>query len=85
MRRCPPYWFLLFLGIAANGMVCAAQGGQRIALLIGISDYPAKSGWTSIGAALDVVLLQDALRKQGFKEEDILVCKDQRTDIQGLR
>lgn len=85
MRRCPPYWFLLFLGIAANGMVCAAQGGQRIALLIGISDYPVKSGWTSIGAGHDVVLLQDALNKQGFKAENILVCKDQRTDIQGLR
>lgn len=85
MRRCPPYWSLLFLAIAVNGLVCAAQGGQRIALLVGISDYPAKSGWASIGAARDVVLLQDALRKQGFKEEDILVCKDQRADIQGLR
>ena len=85
MRICPPPWLWLCLGIAANGLVCAAQGGQRVALLIGISDYPVKSGWTSIGAARDVVLLQDALRKQGFKEENILVCKDQRADIQGLR
>ncbi len=85
MRRCLPYWFFLFSGIAANGLVCAAQGGQRIALLVGISEYPAKSGWTSIGAGRDVVLLQDALKKQGFKEEDVLICKDQRADIQGLR
>lgn len=85
MKKWPAECLLLILGIAANAIAVSAQGAQRVALLVGISDYPVKSGWTTIGAARDVIILQDALRKQGFKDENILTCTDQKADIQGLR
>ena len=39
---------------------------QKRALFIGISDYPAKSGWTKINSDNDIALLKDEIKKRGF-------------------
>lgn len=62
-----------------------SQAPPKAALLVGIADYPVKSGWSTLSSVRDVDLLQDALRKQGFRDQDMVICKDHRADIQGLR
>ncbi len=47
------------------------------ALLIGVGDYPEKSGWQSLNAANDIQLLKQALLLQGFTQENILILKDE--------
>ena len=50
-------------------VVCFAQ--KKHALLIGIGNYPASSGWARIHGNLDIPIIREALTKQGFQDADI--------------
>lgn len=50
-------------------LTVAAQ--QRWALVVGISDYPATSGWSNISGANDIALVTAMLRRSGFEQEHI--------------
>ena len=45
---------------------CAAVGQGKVAFLVGISDYPAASGFGKIHGAEDVVMIAKTLEKQNF-------------------
>jgi metacaspase-1 len=63
----------------------AQNSGPKAALLVGIADYPVKSGWQTLSSVRDVDLLHGALIKRGFTDKDIITIKDSRADIQGIR
>ena len=45
---------------------CVALGQNKAAFLVGISDYPAASGFGKIHGAEDVVMIAKTLEKQNF-------------------
>lgn len=45
---------------------------NKLALLIGIGEYPAESGWTGIHGDNDVPLIEGKLLKSGFKHNNIV-------------
>lgn len=64
MKKCVLLLALLFTAFALH---CEAR---KMALLIGVGDYPQysdHSGWGKINSANDVVLLKEALKKAGFQ------------------
>ncbi|MCB0640922.1 MAG: caspase family protein [Phaeodactylibacter sp.] len=67
---------LLLLLLFGCWTALPAQGSQKIALLIGVSTYPTTSGWQQLHAAQDLQLLEEALQRQGFLKENILLLQD---------
>lgn len=66
--------FVLLLFVNGGNHLMAQT---KHALLIGVGDYPANSGWQDLGAANDIDLLKNALQLQGFTNENVLLLKDQ--------
>ena len=60
---------LLVALLLISSVVCFAQ--KKHALLIGIGNYPASSGWAKIHGNLDIPIIREALTKQGFQDADI--------------
>jgi hypothetical protein len=58
------------------------QPSDKRALIIAIGNYPRSSGWSTINAQNDVILVQTALKKQGFSE--ITLLQDQNADRTGI-
>lgn len=52
------------------------MGQARYALLIGIGNYPEESGWNTIHGNNDISIINDALLRQGFQEQNIIQLKD---------
>ena len=50
--------------------------GEKRALIVAISEYPAHSGWKPINADNDVAILLNTLKKKGFHENNITVLRD---------
>ena len=63
---------LLFI-ISLLSLSLFAQGADKVALLVGISSYPADSGWSNIHGENDLDILAKALEERGFKNENIYV------------
>lgn len=57
---------------------------KKYALIIAIGDYPSYTGWTAISSANDVSLVQDALKSQGFTEDNISVLINRDATKQGI-
>lgn len=57
--------FLFFATVAATAQ-------ERYALLIGIGDYPAESGWNKIHGDNDVSIIRTLLLEQGFIADNII-------------
>lgn len=55
-------------------IACFAQ--TKHALLIGIGDYPASSGWSKIHGNRDIPIIRETLLKQGFQNADIVQLVD---------
>ena len=70
--------FLLFSSFLS------AQPPVKLALLVGVGQYPEDSGWRSLGADNDLELLRGALLKQGFLEENILILQNQNATKAGI-
>lgn len=60
---------LLSVVILISSIACFAQ--NKHALLIGIGDYPASSGWAKIHGNLDIPIIRKALAAHGFQDEGI--------------
>ncbi len=54
----------------------AINGQQKKALVVAIGNYPKSSGFNSIHSINDIPLIQNALLKLGFKEQDIRIIKE---------
>ncbi|MFN0013709.1 MAG: caspase family protein [Saprospiraceae bacterium] len=61
-----------------------AQSGRKLALLIGIGDYPAAGGWLPINAPNDLLVISDALRQRGFRDENIVIVKNEQATRAGI-
>lgn len=56
--------------------VLATDRKSKHALIIAVANYPKNTGWSSISSDNDVVILKDALLRQGFKKENITIIID---------
>ncbi|WP_170299210.1 caspase family protein [Larkinella terrae] len=77
--------FILILGVLylrSSVVAGQPQPPAKRALIIAIGNYPRSSGWLTINAQNDVMLVQTALRKQGF--QDIKLLQDQDADRVGI-
>lgn len=77
------------LDINADRIACGEHcqvttAGNKIALLVAVSDYPAASGWMKINSVNDLVLIKAALLKQGYSEENITVLKNEEATREGI-
>lgn len=66
---------LLYLCLALSA------GAARLALMIGVGNYPEGSGWTKIHSANDIALLKPVYEQQGFVVDTLL---DENATHQGI-
>ncbi len=68
------------------GKVLAQSTGRKLALLVGINDYPASNGLDPLNGCENDVKLQEYLliHRFGFKQEDIRVLLNQQATRQGI-
>ena len=71
---------LLCTGIS---MSCAQN--NKYALIIGLSNYPAESGWLPINGGNDIEILKGTLQKRGFKKKNIIAIGDANATASGIR
>lgn len=57
-------------------MLPSASYATRYALIIGIGDYPAESGWSKINGDKDVPVVKKILIENGFVEKNIVELKN---------
>ncbi len=57
---------VLLIGLSCFSIPATAQKITRYAVLVGIGQYPAKSGWSEINGDADVTDMAAALEKKGF-------------------
>lgn len=65
---------LAILVVLASVSACAAT---RRALVIGIGDYPAASGWTKINGDKDIPMVVEMLTANGFSKQNIAELKNE--------
>jgi hypothetical protein len=53
-----------------------ASSPDKFALIIANSDYGNETGWADLSSHNDIILLKEALRIKGFKEENIQIVED---------
>src|SRR5688572_9702654 len=74
---------LLFIGFILS--FCSfAQTSNKVALIVAISNYDSSTGWDSLSSEADVKLITEALKKQGFKSQDIAIIRDKDATLQGI-
>lgn len=57
---------------------------NKIALLVGVGEYQASTGWDQLNSVNDLTLIKSALLKQGFKPENISVITDEQATKNGI-
>lgn len=62
----------------------AAQQPQKLAVVVAISNYAPNSGWNSLNSENDVALIREALKRQGFAENNILIIRDKEATKTGI-
>lgn len=72
MRVCNILFPAVVLTVLMTAGVVDAGAQQKRALVIGIGDYPAESGWRKISGDRDVELIVPMLRNNGFGQENIV-------------
>jgi len=65
--------YLIFFMFLSTGALTARS---KYALVIGIGDYPANSGWNKIHGDNDIKIIADALVKNGFEPGNIITLKN---------
>lgn len=76
-------FFFLFLLIAGLP-VFAQKEPNKLALIVAISKYAPSTGWNSLSSENDIPLVKEALKRQGFKEENIRIVRDKEATKQGI-
>ncbi len=74
----------LALLLAVIPATAAQAEPVKRALLVGISEYTEESGWGPLNTSLDLELMQEAYRRQGFPAEGILVLRDGEATREGI-
>lgn len=75
--------FFLFLLIAGLP-VFAQKEPTKLALIVAISKYAPSTGWNNLSSENDIPLVKEALKRQGFKEENIRIVRDKEATKQGI-
>jgi len=75
---------LLVIILIININIVAQKENSKYALIIAVANYPKNTGWNSISSDNDVVILEDALLRQGFKKEDISIIIDEGANKQSI-
>ncbi|TGV04839.1 caspase family protein [Flavivirga rizhaonensis] len=57
---------------------------EKYSLIIAVGDYPTKTGWSSISSVNDIPLIKNVLLNQGFKEDNIMVLKNEQATRSGI-
>lgn len=57
---------------------------EKYAIIIAVGDYPKSTGWSSISSVNDVPLIKNTLISQDFKEENIVVLKNEIATRSGI-
>lgn len=70
--------YILILLLAASAVLCPAR---NLALLVGIGQYPAKSGWNSIHSENDIDLLKPLLIRQHYQVTTIKNAQATKSNI----
>ena len=74
---------LLFIGFILSLSV-SAQTPNKVALIVAVSNYDPSTGWDNLSSEADVKLVTEALKKQGFKSENIAILRDKDADLNGI-
>lgn len=67
-----------------TGVFAYASAQDKIALLVGVSNYPAGSGWNKLNAGNDIRWMKNALLQQGFPAKDIAVLENEKATRRGI-
>lgn len=78
MRRA---FFLVF----ASLVMFSVQAATRRALVIGIGDYPAESGWTKIHGDRDIPVVKDMLAANGFDQQNIVELRNEQATCAAIK
>ncbi len=78
------FWVVFTLLFCFAIPVAKADEPPKIALLVAVGNYPFDSGWKKISSINDLVLLRNALAKQGFSAADIHELTDEAATKQGI-
>ena len=70
---------LLMLGVLTD------VGARRYALVIGIGDYPANSGWHKINGDKDIPLVQEILLSNHFEKRDIVTLQNEQATCSKIK
>lgn len=65
------------LTLVAFFAICIVMANTRRALVIGIGDYPANSGWKKINGDKDIPLVEEMLIANGFTKSNITELKNE--------
>jgi metacaspase-1 len=61
-----------------------AQEPNKLAVIVAISQYALQTGWNDLNSANDIPLIKEALIRQGFKAENIVIVKDKEATKAGI-
>ena len=75
------YITIIILFFSALTLVTKAE---KRALVVAIGNYPTQSGWPFINSENDVPIIVTALKKQGFKQQNIAILKNEQATKQGI-
>ncbi|MBY0477104.1 MAG: caspase family protein [Chitinophagaceae bacterium] len=75
---------LCFLLLITGIPVLAQKEPEKLALIVAISNYAPSTGWNKLNAENDIPLIKEALKRQGFKEENIRIIRDKEATKQGI-
>ncbi|HMP88236.1 MAG TPA: caspase family protein, partial [Lacibacter sp.] len=75
--------FTLLFSLYATALV-AQDKPNKFALIVAISRYKPGTGWNNLASEKDIPLIRDALKKQGFPEQNIVVLRDQQATKEGI-
>ena len=68
---------ILFLSLTA-------QAQKKMALVVGIGNYPQESGWCTIHGDNDIPIVVEMLEQNGFGKDDIQILKNEKATKQAI-
>jgi len=76
-----PHKTILFILLLLGGF---ANAQNRLAILIGIGEYPKESGWCTIHGDNDIPIVVEMLEQNGFGKDDIQILKNEKATKQAI-
>lgn len=85
MRRHGAIALIVIMAFAVSSFSMHAKEGQKRALTVFISEYPAQSGWKKIHSHNDKPLVLGMLKNLGFSERNIICLEDSEATLAGIQ